>query len=280
MTSEITVVKCGGSPLIDRAALCADIAGLTRAGGRVVLVHGGAAEVDGLAAQLGVPQRRLTTPGGTSSRYTDPATLDVLMMALAGRIKPELVGALAAGGVRAVGLTGLDGSLITARRPAAHRAVVDGRKVVVRDDRSGRIEHVDAGLLRILLAHDMVPVVSPPALGLDGLAVNVDADRAAAAIAVALGATRLVLLTGAPGVLTDPADETSLLSELALAADGTSGVPGVGGGMTVKLAAAHAALTGGVREVRIADGRSAAPLTGALAGKGTAVVENQLVEIR
>ncbi|MFI5496364.1 [LysW]-aminoadipate kinase [Actinoplanes sp. NPDC051859] len=271
MAHDITVVKCGGSPLIDRAALCADIAAVTRAGHRVVLVHGGAAEVDTLAAQLGVPQRRLTTPRGTSSRYTDPATLDVLTMALTGRIKPELVAALAGHGVRAAGLTGLDGALIRARRPAAHRAVIDGRTVVVRDDRSGRIDHVEPTVLRILLAHGIVPVVSPPALDADGGPVNVDADRAAAALAVALGAGRLVLLTGAPGVLTDPADETTVLPAADVDADGRSHLPGVGGGMTVKLAAAHTALTGGVGSVRIADGRRSAPLTAALAGSGTAV---------
>lgn len=270
MTHEITVVKCGGSPRLDRAALCADIAARVRAGDRVVLVHGGAADVDELAARLGVAQHRLLTPAGTSSRYTDPATLQVLTMALAGKIKPGLVAALSGHGVRAVGLTGLDGGLIRARPPAPHRALLDGRKVMIRDDRSGRIDRVDPTVLRLLLDRDMVPVVSPPALGLDGAPVNVDADRAAAAIAVALGAARLVLLTAAPGVLRDPGDETSVLPVVELAEDGRSGLAGVGGGMTVKLAAAHAALTGGVPDVRIADGRCAAPLAAARTG-GTAV---------
>ncbi|WP_369269309.1 [LysW]-aminoadipate kinase [Streptomyces sp. R11] len=270
MTDEITVVKCGGGLSHAQDDICRDLARLPV--GRTVLVHGGAVELDRLADRLGVPQRRLTTPSGSSSRYTDPATLEVLLMALVGKIKPALVAALARHGARPVGLTGMDARLVTAKRTAAHRAVLDGRTVVVRDDHSGRIRDVDPTVLVTLLEAGCLPVVSPPALGAEG-AVNVDADRLAAAIAGALADTRpvrLVLLTTAPGVLRDPADESSLVPEIELSDDPVTEAA-VHGGMTAKLQAARAALDAGVGTVVIADGRVPDPVSAALDGAGTRV---------
>jgi acetylglutamate/LysW-gamma-L-alpha-aminoadipate kinase len=264
------VVKCGGNPAVDAARVCAGVARLVRAGELVVLAHGGSGETDRLAAALGVPQRRLVSPAGIASRHTDAATLDALTMALAGRVKPRLVARLLHLGVAAVGLTGVDGGLLWARRKAAHRAVVDGRVVVVRDDRTGRIEQVGVRLLRTLLEAGYVPVVSPPALAEGGEIVNADADRAAAAMAVALGAARLLLLTGAPGVLRDERDETSVMASCELSPDG-GGAPPPSGGMGLKLIAAREALTGGVPRVVIADGRVPDPVGDALAGIGTTV---------
>ncbi|MGF0173648.1 [LysW]-aminoadipate kinase [Streptomyces sp. Marseille-Q5077] len=270
MTDEITVVKCGGGLSHAQEAICRDLARLPV--GRTVLVHGGAVDLDRLADRLGVPQRRLTTPSGSSSRYTDPATLEVLLMALVGKIKPALVAALARHGARPVGLTGMDAGLVTAKRTAAHRAVLDGRTVVVRDDHSGRIRDVDPAVLVTLLEAGCLPVVSPPALGADG-AVNVDADRLAAAIAGALAGTRpvrLVLLTAAPGVLRDPADESSLIPHFELSDEPVTEAA-VHGGMTAKLQAARSALDAGVGTVVIADGRVPDPVSAALDGAGTTV---------
>ncbi len=137
--------------------------------------------------------------------------------------------------------------------------------MVVRDDRSGRLTSVATPLLRTLLAEGTVPVLSPPALAEDGLPVNVNADRVAATVAAALGAARLVLLTGAPGVLADSSDPASVRAEYQVH-DGRD--PAVGGGMTVKLTAAREALEAGVEDVRIADGRFAATVADALDGRG------------
>jgi acetylglutamate/LysW-gamma-L-alpha-aminoadipate kinase len=267
---EITVVKCGGNAAVDPLAVAGDVAELTRDGGQIVLVHGGSADIDRLAGRMGVPSRRLLAPDGISARYTDSDTLEVVHLALAGLAKPRLVGALGAAGVSAVGLTGIDGGLLTARRKTAHRALVDGRRVLIRDDHSGRITKVNDRLLRTLLEAGQVPVVSPPALAEDGRPVNTDADRAAAAVAAGLGAERLVLLTGAPGVLEDPADEHSVLDLCTVPVSGPP--PHLGGGMGLKLVAAREALLGGVREVLIADGRCSAPVRAALAGRATRVV--------
>ncbi|GAA5074845.1 [LysW]-aminoadipate kinase [Streptomyces similanensis] len=263
------VVKVGGNASVDLDAVADDIADYARAGRPVVLVHGGSAEIERLAERLGTPLRTLEFPGGVTSRHTDPATLEVVLLALAGAVKPRLVARINAAGAVAVGLTGLDGATLLARRKRSLRALVDGRPMVVRDDHSGRITEVSTAVLGRLLADGAVPVLSPPALDEDGHPVNVNADRAAAAVAAALGAHALLLLTGAPGVLDDPDDEGSLLAECALTASGP--VPHTGGGMAVKLAAAREALLAGVPTVRIADGRAARPVGAAVAGAGTRI---------
>jgi acetylglutamate/LysW-gamma-L-alpha-aminoadipate kinase len=266
-TPAITVLKCGGTSGVDPCSACSAVADLVRQGGQVVLVHGGSAQAQEEASRLGLRLRQIVSADGATSRYTDAEAFGVLLTAWTARVKPVLVTELVRLGVQAVGLTGLDAGMLTARRLTAQRAVVDGREVVVRDTHTGRIASVRTGLLSTLLSAGMVPVVSPPALALDGTPVNVNSDRIAAAIAVALGAARLVLLTAAPGVLADPADERTVLSELVLPAD-RGGRAAVTGGMAVKLAAAQAALAGGVPEVLIADGRDRDRISGALAGPG------------
>jgi [amino group carrier protein]-L-2-aminoadipate 6-kinase len=267
---DVTVIKCGGTDSVSQEAVCASVAELYADGRPVVLVHGGSADIEALATRLGVPARRLVSPDGVSTRYTDSAMLEVVTLALAGQVKPRLVTALARLGVPAVGLTGLDGALLRARPKAAHRAVVDGRRILVRDDHSGRVTAVNASLLRTLLTAGMIPVISPPALTADGAPVNADADRVAAAVASALGASALVMLTGAPGVLADIDDERSRLTRYEVPLDGAPA--DVSGGMRLKLVAAREALLAGVPRVLIADGRIGRPVTAALAGEATSVV--------
>lgn len=277
MTRPLTVVKCGGNPAVDAAGICSDVAELVHSGQSVLLVHGGSGEIARLADELGVPQRKLVSPDKVSARYTDPATLEVVILALAGSVKPKLVAELSRLGVPAVGLTGVDGGMLQARRKSAVRSVVDGRVTLVRDNMSGRISEVRTELPETLLRSGFVPVVSPPAIDEHGQPVNVDADRVAAALAAALGAEQLVLLTGAPGVLMDAGDETSVLSTYEVP---PSGAPDgfAGGGMALKLVAAREALTGGVASVRIADGRVPNPVSRALAGSGTAVTMTSAVQ--
>jgi [amino group carrier protein]-L-2-aminoadipate 6-kinase len=266
----ITVIKCGGHEAVKPEAVCADVAGLRRDGNPVVMVHGGSADIESLAGQMGVESRRLVSPDGVSARYTDDAMLDVVTLALAGRVKPRLVATLGRFGVLAVGLTGLDGGLLRARRKTAHRAVIDGRRVIVRDDHSGRVSEVNVRLLTVLIGQDIVPVISPPVLADDGTAVNADADRVAAAVAAALNAEMLIMLTGAPGVLADIRDESSVLPVYRVP---DSGAPAdVSGGMRLKLVAAREALQAGVPQVLIADGRSQRPVAAAVGGEGTRVL--------
>jgi acetylglutamate/LysW-gamma-L-alpha-aminoadipate kinase len=267
---ETIVVKCGGNAAVDVRLVCRDIARLARGPDRLVLVHGGSADIDRLAARMSVASRRLVAPDGVSARYTDEEMLEVVQLALAGGAKPRFVAELVRCEVPAVGLTGLDSGLLRARRKKAHRAMVDGRPMVIRDDHSGRIVEVNADLLETLLDAGHIPVISPPALAEDGEPVNADADRAAAAVADALEADTLVLLTGAPGVLADPADETTVQPVCAVPPDGPP--PLREGGMGLKLVASREALAGDVDRVVIADGRRPEPVQAALRGVGTEVV--------
>ncbi len=267
---DILVVKCGGNAAVRSEAICADVAAAHRGGRPVILVHGGSADIDRLAERLDVPTRRLVAPDGVSTRYTDESTLEVVQLALAGSVKPRLLAALRASGADAVGLTGLDAGLLVAARKPAHRAFLDGRRIVVRDDHCGRIVAVNGDLLSTLLTAGLLPVVSPPAVAEDGRAVNVDADRVAAAVAGAVRASTLVLLTGARGVLADRNDEASVLPVCRVPRRGAP--PVVTGGMGVKLIAARDALLSGVRRVLIADGRRPSPVQEALAGAGTEVL--------
>jgi [amino group carrier protein]-L-2-aminoadipate 6-kinase len=266
--TSTVVVKCGGVVAELPEPLCADLADRHRNGERLLLVHGGSSDIDRIGGQLGVRQRRLVGPGGVSGRYTDPETLAVVTMVLAGVVKPRLVEALARHGVPAIGLTGLDAGLVTAVPKKPFRARLDGRSTIIRDDRSGRITAVNSTALHRLLDAGFLPVLSPPAFGVDG-PLNVDADRLAAAVAAAIGAQELVLLSDVPGVLEDLTDPGSVLARCPVPMDGWPAV--TGGGMGAKLTAAHTALVAGVR-VRIFSGLVPAPLSKALAGQGTEVV--------
>jgi acetylglutamate/LysW-gamma-L-alpha-aminoadipate kinase len=270
VASELTVVKCGGALAVAAERICVDVAALHRGGERVVLAHGGTGAIGHLAERLRVPLRTLRASDGTTSRHSDPVTVAVVTMAMVGMVKPRLVLALAAHGVPAAGLTGLDAGLVLARRKAPPRVLIDGRLVAVHDDYSGRVTAVDPTVLHTLLDTGIVPVVSPPAASKDGTVLNVDADRVAAAVAVALGATRLALLTDTPGLLRDADDAGSLISRCELPATGPLGTPATGG-MRRKLIAARQALLGGVGQVVIGDSRREQPLVRALTGVGTTV---------
>jgi acetylglutamate/LysW-gamma-L-alpha-aminoadipate kinase len=265
----LTVVKCGGTEAVDLDSLCLEVAALIRGGERMVLAHGGSAEIERLAVELGFTLRELRAADSSTARYSDPATVDVVTLALAGRVKPRLLARLSAHGVTAVGLTGLDGGLIQAKRKLPPRALVQGRVAVIHDDHSGRITGVNTAILRTLLDAGMTPVVSPPVADSGGTVLNVDADRVAAAIAAAVGADRLVFLTDQRGVLRDATDAGSVLGRCGLPATGPLRL--AEGGMRRKLEAARAALLGAVSQVVIADGRIADPVAAAFSGAGTTV---------
>jgi acetylglutamate/LysW-gamma-L-alpha-aminoadipate kinase len=275
--SERYVVKLGGSLDADITGPCDDVRELVTAGAEVVVVHGGGAAADRVGAELGRPPRYLVGRGGRRSRYTDAAALDVLRLGILGRVKPDLVVALTNLGVRAVGLSGVDGGLVTATRNKPARATVDGVEMVVRDDLSGRISSVDPAVLETLLGGGFTPVVSPPALGTGGETLNVDADRFAAAIAVALAADWLVVLSDVPGLLADRHDPASLVAEVP-AGSLDAYLAAADGRMKVKVRAAAEARMGGVRNVVLADGRVHSPVRTACAGAGTRFVEERHVE--
>jgi acetylglutamate/LysW-gamma-L-alpha-aminoadipate kinase len=266
------VIKLGGAAGVAVAPVLADIANLVRAGYPIVLAHGTSAAADELAARVGHPCRQITSPSGHVSRYTDPETLELYVMAAAGGVNKNIVAALQGMGCNALGLSGVDGRLLVARRKAAVRAVEGGRQRIIRDDYTGQIEAANGDLLRMLLAARYTPVIAPLALGLEGERLNVDGDRAAAMLAGAIGADALVILSNVPGLLADYPDESSLIRHVDPARLGA--VEGLAQGrMKKKLLAAQEALERNVPTVVLADSRRNRPVAAALRGEGTVIGE-------
>src|SRR5436189_2405463 len=159
------VVKIGGSHGVATTNIVREIAQSVASGQGFVVIHGGSDRTNMLSERLGYQVRMITSPGGMVSRYTDSETLRIVAMAVAGQINTELVALLQQQGVNALGLAGVDGRLLLARRKAVVRAVTpEGRVQIVRDDYTGQIERVNAELLRQLLAAGYTPVVAPLAL--------------------------------------------------------------------------------------------------------------------
>lgn len=266
------VLKIGGGAGVNVEAVCADAAELIREGQPFVIVHGTSAAADALATRLNVPAQQLQSPSGHVSRYTDPATLEVFTMAAVGQVNVGLVGRLQALGVNALGLNGLDGRLMQAKRKDAVRAIdpQTGRQRVVRDDYTGKIETINIDLLKLLLNAGYTPIVAPLAIGAECERLNVDGDRAAAMIAGALGADTLIILTNVAGLLEKFPDEASLIRHIG--PDELEWALEIAGGrMKKKVLAAQEALSVGARRVMLADSRKPQPIRAALAGEGTVV---------
>ncbi len=264
------VVKIGGTEGVDFGAVCRDTAALLAQGKQLVMVHGGSAEANDLGEKLGSPPRFLTSPSGYTSRYTDRGTLEIFLMAVNGKVNSLLVEQIQSLGVNAIGLSGLDGRLMTATRKATVQVIEDGKRKVIRDDFTGKVEQVNEMLLRTLLEQGYLPVIAPLAISPAGEALNVDADRAAAMIAAALQAESLILLTAAPGLMRNFPDESSLIDSLSRQ-HLPQALEYAQGRMKKKVLGAEEALQGGVKQVVIADGRVEDPISRALAGKGTVI---------
>jgi acetylglutamate/LysW-gamma-L-alpha-aminoadipate kinase len=264
------VVKIGGAAGNNMDTVCADIAALVREGRQVVLVHGGSDETNAVSEKMGHPPKFITSPSGFTSRYTDRETLEIFAMVTAGKINTILVERLQKLGVNAFGLSGVDGRLMEAKRKEAVRAVENGKVRMLHDDHTGTIQAVNMALLQTLLGAGLTPVVAPLAISPEGVALNVDADRAAAMIAGALKAESLVLLTNVPGLMRRFPDESTLMPKIERAKL-EEALQFAEGRMKKKVLGAGEALGQGVGQVIFADSRVEAPVHAALAGKGTVI---------
>lgn len=241
------VVKLGGESVADGATLAAlleQVEILGQLGIRVVLVHGGGPQTTALASRLGLATRMVD-----GRRVTDAATLEASVLALAGEVNTRVLSAARAAGLAAVGLSGIDAGLLTARRrppgTSASGEPVDYGFV-------GDLERVDVALLARLAEAGFVPVVASLAAAADGTPLNVNADTVAAALAVALGAEKLILATSAPGILERADDPRTLVSLVDLAGLAELAARGaLAGGMLPKAAAIRRALEGGVARVHV-----------------------------
>ena len=209
------VIKIGGAEGINHEAIVDDVAELVSEGQRLVVVHGGSALTNKVATALGHPPQFVTSVSGYTSRRTDRRTLEIFEMVYCGQVNKALVEGLQRRGVNALGLSGLDGRLWQGPRKAAIKIIDErGRRRVLRDDYTGRVEQVNVSLLASLLDAGYIPILTPPAVSDEGEAINVDGDRAAASTAVALGAEVLVILSNVPGLLERFPDESTLIRRI------------------------------------------------------------------
>jgi acetylglutamate kinase len=249
MKQTLTVIKYGGNAMQSPAlkkAFANDIAALQKAGVAIVLVHGGGPEIEALLQKTGKKSHFVD-----GLRYTDAETLELVQMALCGKVNKELAALLNAAGARAVGISGIDGGLFQAARITSK----DGSDIGY----VGEIVKFDGAIIQALLGGGFLPVVSPVALNVncgETYSLNINADSAASGIAAELSAERLLLLTDTEGILRDVNDGTSLISKISAAelstllADDT-----LSGGMLPKARGCLDAIKRGVKSVSIIDGR-------------------------
>ena len=242
-TGKTIVVKYGGNAMISdelRQAVMSDIILLNLVGIRVVAVHGGGPEISAMLKMIGHESKFVD-----GLRYTDVTTMDIVQAVLCGKVNKDLVSQLNRLGGRAVGLCGMDGQLFQAEQMDEKYGLV------------GQITGVNPEPVKNALEHGYIPIVSTVAQGVDSdTAYNINADTAAAKLAEALGAEKLILLTDVRGLLRDPKDESTLIHVVR-----TQEVPAlveagiISGGMIPKMQCCVDAIHGGVERVHILDGR-------------------------
>ncbi|WP_236835468.1 acetylglutamate kinase [Blastococcus sp. KM273129] len=264
---KVVVIKYGGHAMVDdecRRAFADDMVFLRTCGILPVVVHGGGPQITEMLGRLGIASE---FRGGL--RVTTPETIDVVRMVLTGQVGPDIVGLINQHGPMAVHLSGEDGGLFTARRTTA---VVDGEPVDI--GLVGDIAAVDTTPVAALLEAGHIPVVASVAPDADGVVHNVNADTAAAALAAALGAVKLVVLTDVEGLYADWPDRGSLVQQID-ARELAEILPSLDAGMIPKMAACLRAVEGGVKRATVVDGRTPHALlleTFTTEGTGTMVV--------
>ena len=258
------VIKVGGQVIGDALgeAALTDLATVTRRF-QTVLVHGGGNTVTDIAEKLGVAQKFVTSPEGFRSRYTDAETIQIYTMVMAGKVNKQIVMQLLSKKIPAIGLTGLDGGLIRAKRK--QRLIVKderGRRKAIDGGYTGLVTHTDGALLRTLMDAGYLPVIAPIALGEGDEPLNIDGDRTAAHIATEIGAETLLLMTDVDGVRLQSTVTRNLSS-----GEAKKILSSLGPGMITKVYAALEAVSGGVRRVVVAPGKGSAPYSAALNGE-------------
>ncbi|MEU4088381.1 acetylglutamate kinase [Streptomyces aureus] len=262
LRGSTVVVKYGGHAMAEqslRRAFAHDVLTLRRHEVRTVVVHGGGPQIGAHLDRLGIESAFLN-----GLRVTTPETMDVVRMVLSGKVQKELVGLLNEDGAYAVGLSGEDGRTLTAVKRFTE---VAGEPVDI--GLVGDVARVDTSLLRLLLEHRHIPVVSSVGRGEDGQVYNVNADTAAGAVAAALGAHALVVLTDVPGLYPDWPDSDQVVERIG-AAEVEALLPRLDGGMVPKMEACLRAVRAGVRSARVLDGRTPHALLDGLSGGGGA----------
>lgn len=260
--SDIVVVKLGGGAGLNWHTSCADLAQIAQTR-PLVVVHGVSEEANRLCAERGIEVKTLVSPGGHESRYTDVATRDVFVEA-ARNVNRKVIAELGKHGVAAQ----LVEHSILATMKQAVRAVVNGRVRVIHDNYTGSIQGVLAEPILELLQQGIIPVIPPEGYSANEGILNIDGDRAAAAVATHIKAQTLIILSNVRGLYRDFPNEDSFIPHVPMSQLETA-MEWAQGRMKRKVLGVQEALNGGVSEVIIADGRTEHPILEALNGSGT-----------
>ena len=241
---KVVVVKYGGNAMLNeelKQAVMEDIVLLSTIGIKVVLVHGGGPEINHMLERVGKESKFVD-----GLRYTDAETMEIVQMVLTGKLNKDIVGILLQKGGKAVGLSGVDAGLLRAHKTEKDLGFV------------GDVKDVNPEIINTLLDKGFIPVVSTVALGEQGdlSNYNINADTAAAKIAIALKAEKFVQLTNVPGILRNIEDPSTLIKRIERTAIGSLKATGIiAGGMIPKIECCETALAGGVPRTHIIDGR-------------------------
>lgn len=251
---KTVVIKYGGHAMINnelKQAVLTDLVLMKYVGIHPVVVHGGGPEITGMLKRLGIESKFV---GGL--RVTDQETMEIVEMVLVGKINKEIVATLNTIGGKAVGLSGKDANLLVAGRKFGRVPSGDGGEELVDIGQVGDVKSVNPDILATVIREGYIPVVAPVAVGDGGEGYNVNADSAAGALATALGADKLIILTDVEGIMKDRGERNSLISVLRVGDVPDlicSGV--IDGGMIPKVECCVRALQGGVKSTHILDGR-------------------------
>lgn len=275
--SRTIVVKLGGSAGIDNNLTLDDLATLWQKE-RVIFIHGANSLMDDFMRKQGKEPPHVTSASGQVSRYTDYDTMNDMLAIYTGQVNKRLVEGLQARGVNAVGLSGIDGRIAQGRRKPNIRVIENGKPRMLRGDYAGSLTKIDTSLLDLLLDNGYLPVLTPPALSEDGEAINIDGDKLALQLALAVQADALVLLSNTAGLLADLDDPDSLVTMIDVASEESidAAMTAAGGRMKKKVQAGIDAVNAGIPDVIFGDARIDNPITSALAGQGTRVTSGAL----
>ena len=265
------VIKIGGSILTDGVnnTLITDIKALTKSE-NIIIVHGGGKTVTNIAEQMGKEQKFIISPSGVRSRYTDKETVEIFTMVMSGKINKEITKTLQKFDVNAVGISGIDGKLISAtRKKKLIIKAKDNRKKIIEGGYTGKIIEINNQLLDIILTNNYTPVISPIALSEEYDLLNVDGDRAAAYIGGGIKADKVIFLTDVRGVL----ENGKVIKKLNLS-EAKELKKTVGHGMEKKLLASIESLEMGVKEVIISSGDIRNPISSILKENEGTVITN------
>ena len=262
------VIKIGGS-IVDglHPSIITDIKKIIK-NEKIIFVHGGGKEVTNIGNKLGKEQKFIVSPGGVKSRYTDKETAEIFTMVMSGKINKAIIKMLLINDIKAIGLSGIDGEIITADRKKKLIVINEkGRKMMIDGGYTGKIKRINSKILSLLLNNDYTPVISPIALSEDFEFLNVDGDRAAAHIAGGINADKVIFITNVNGLIL----EDKLINKMTLD-EAKIALPKIGHGMEKKVMACTEALTMGVKEAMIASGNVEEPISSALNHKNCTVI--------